>query len=114
MSLKYPEKIGIADDAPYWSTRARARPDTHVLSIVANVVGARRGIPTLIVSARHAVWALCAMVTVAIGALWMSLLQSDLSLEYVASYTSTTLPTFYKVTSYGAASRAHCCCGRGC
>ncbi len=68
-------------------------------SIVANVVGARRGIPTLIVSARHAVWALCAMVTVAIGALWMSLLQSDLSLEYVASYTSTTLPTFYKVTS---------------
>jgi cytochrome c-type biogenesis protein CcmF len=68
-------------------------------SIVANVVGARRGIPTLIVSARHAVWAVCAMVTVAMGALWMSLLKSDLSLEYVAAYSSTTLPTFYKVTS---------------
>jgi cytochrome c-type biogenesis protein CcmF len=70
-----------------------------VYSIVANVVGARRGIPTLVVSARHAVWAVWAMVTVAMGALWMSLLHSDLSLEYVASYTSTTLPTFYKITS---------------
>ncbi|HXZ88040.1 MAG TPA: heme lyase CcmF/NrfE family subunit [Candidatus Binataceae bacterium] len=68
-------------------------------SIVANVIGARRGIPTLIVSARHAVWAVCAMVTVAMGALWTSLLQSDFSLEYVSSYTSFTLPTFYKVTA---------------
>jgi cytochrome c-type biogenesis protein CcmF len=68
-------------------------------SIVANVIGARRSIPALIVSARHAIWALCAMVTVAVAALWMSLLQSDFSLEYVASYTSTTLPTVYKLTA---------------
>jgi cytochrome c-type biogenesis protein CcmF len=68
-------------------------------SIVANVIGARRFIPALIVSARHAIWALCAMVTVAVAALWMSLLQSDFSLEYVASYTSTTLPTVYKMTA---------------
>ena len=68
-------------------------------SIVANVLGARRGVPTLIASARHATWATCAMVTVAMGALWTSLLQSDFSLEYVSSYTSSTLPTFYKVTA---------------
>jgi cytochrome c-type biogenesis protein CcmF len=39
------------------------------------------------------------MVTVAVVALWLSLLRTDLSLEYVASYTSYTLPTIYKITS---------------
>ena len=68
-------------------------------SIVANVIGARRSIPALIVSARHAIWAMGAMVTVAVAALWASLIQSDFSLEYVASYTSTTLPTVYKLTA---------------
>jgi cytochrome c-type biogenesis protein CcmF len=68
-------------------------------SIVANVVGARRGISALVVSARHAVWAMCAMVTVAIVALWACLLTSDFSLEYTASYTSSTLPTIYKFTA---------------
>jgi cytochrome c-type biogenesis protein CcmF len=68
-------------------------------SIIANVVGVRRGIATLLLSARHALWAMCAMVTVAVAALWLSLLRTDLSLEYVASYTSYTLPTVYKITS---------------
>jgi cytochrome c-type biogenesis protein CcmF len=68
-------------------------------SIVANVLGARRSIPTLVASARHAVWATCAMVTIAVLALWTSLLKSDFSLEYVASYTSSTLPTVYKITA---------------
>src|SRR5229473_6526444 len=68
-------------------------------SIVANVIGARRAIAPLIVSARHALWAMCAMITVAIAVLWMSLLQSDFTLDYVASYTSSTLPTVYKFTS---------------
>jgi cytochrome c-type biogenesis protein CcmF len=68
-------------------------------SIVANVLGARRSIPVLVASARHAVWATCAMVTIAVLALWTSLLKSDFSLEYVASYTSSTLPTVYKLTA---------------
>jgi cytochrome c-type biogenesis protein CcmF len=68
-------------------------------SIVANVLGARRDIPALLASARHALWAMAAMVSVAVLALWMSLLQNDFSLEYVASYTSLTLPTIYKVTA---------------
>jgi cytochrome c-type biogenesis protein CcmF len=68
-------------------------------SIVANVLGARRSIPALVASARHAVWATCAMVTIAVLALWTSLLKSDFSLEYVASYTSSTLPTVYKITA---------------
>src|SRR5258707_4338666 len=70
-----------------------------VYSIVANVYGARRGAPDFVVSARHAIWAMCAMVTIAVVVLWMSLLRSDFSLEYVAAYSSTTLPTVYKVTS---------------
>ena len=68
-------------------------------SIVANVVGARSSIPSLTSSGRHALWAMCAMVTVAVGALWSSLLHSDFSLEYVASYTSFSLPTIYKITA---------------
>ena len=68
-------------------------------SIVANVLGARRSIPVLVASARHAVWATCAMVTIAVLALWTSLLKSDFSLEYVASYTSSTLPAVYKMTA---------------
>src|SRR5271168_262718 len=70
-----------------------------VYSIVANIYGARRNSPDFVVSARHALWAMCAMVTIAMLVLWSALLRSDFSLEYVASYTSTTLPTFYKITS---------------
>ena len=70
-----------------------------VYSIVANIYGARRNSPDFVVSARHALWAMCAMVTIAMLVLWSALLRSDFSLEYVASYSSTTLPTVYKITS---------------
>src|SRR5579863_10253360 len=70
-----------------------------VYSIVANIYGARRNLPDFVVSARHALWAMCAMVTIAVVVLWISLLRSDFSLEYVAGYSSTTLPTVYKITS---------------
>ncbi|MGB6555082.1 MAG: heme lyase CcmF/NrfE family subunit [Candidatus Binataceae bacterium] len=68
-------------------------------SIGANIYGARRSHPEFIASARHALWAMCAMVTIAVVALWTGLLSSDFSLEYVASYSSTTLPTAYKFTA---------------
>src|SRR5271154_4817232 len=70
-----------------------------VYSIVANIYGARRNAPDFVVSARHALWAMCAMVTIAVVVLWYALLHSDFSLEYVAAYSSTTLPTVYKITS---------------
>src|ERR1700719_4747234 len=70
-----------------------------VYSIVANIYGVRRAAPDFVVSARHALWSMCAMVTIAVVALWTGLLRSDFSLEYVAAYSSTTLPTVYKVTS---------------
>ena len=46
-------------------------------SIVANLIGVRRNLPALVMSARHALWAMAAMVSVAVLALWMSLLQND-------------------------------------
>ncbi len=70
-----------------------------IYSIGANLYGVRRNLPELITSARHAVWSMCAMVALAMCALWAGLLQSDFSLEYVASYSSTTLPTIYKITA---------------
>src|SRR5580658_482709 len=70
-----------------------------VYSIVANIYGARRHTPDFVVSAGHAIWAMCAMVTIAVVVLWIALLRSDFSLEYVAAYSSTTLPTVYKITS---------------
>jgi cytochrome c-type biogenesis protein CcmF len=68
-------------------------------SVVANLLGAWRRMPALLMSARHALWAMAAMVSVAVLALWMGLLQSDFSLEYVSSYSSLTLPTIYKITA---------------
>jgi cytochrome c-type biogenesis protein CcmF len=70
-----------------------------IYSIVANIYGVRRNAPDFIASARHALWAMCAMVTIAVFVLWVALLSSDFSLEYVASYSSTTLPKIYKITS---------------
>jgi cytochrome c-type biogenesis protein CcmF len=70
-----------------------------VYAIAANVFGARTRTPAFIVSARHAVWSMCAMVTMAIVILWRSLITSDFSIDYVAHYSSTTLSTFYKVTA---------------
>ncbi len=70
-----------------------------IYSIGANIYGVRRSHPEFIASARHALWAMCAMVTIAVVALWTGLLTSDFSLEYVASYSSTTLPTAYKFTA---------------
>src|SRR5262249_48302968 len=61
--------------------------------------GVRCDLPALLVSARHALWAMAAMVVVAAIGLWMSLQQSDFSLEYVASYSSLTLPRIYKFTA---------------
>ncbi len=68
-------------------------------AIGANLYGVRRNFPELIVSARHAIWAMGAMVTVAVCALLAALLGNDFSLEYVAGYSSTTLPVIYKITA---------------
>src|SRR5580698_4910970 len=74
-------------------------PILALYSIAANIYGARRNATDVIVSARHAIWAMTAMVAIAAVSLWVGLLNSDFSMEYVAAYSSTTLPTIYKITS---------------
>ncbi|HYK63504.1 MAG TPA: heme lyase CcmF/NrfE family subunit [Patescibacteria group bacterium] len=70
-----------------------------IYSIVANIYGVRWNAPDFVVSARHALWAMCAMVTIAVVVLWVALQRSDFALEYVAAYSSTTLPRVYKFTA---------------
>jgi cytochrome c-type biogenesis protein CcmF len=50
-------------------------------------------------SAEHAAYAVFALVTVATAILLRALLQHDFSLEYVAAYSSSTLPTQYVVAA---------------
>jgi cytochrome c-type biogenesis protein CcmF len=59
------------------------------------LLGAGRGRADLIASSRHAVFALCGTLLVAVVALEVALFRHDFNVEYVAAYTSRNLPTFY-------------------
>jgi cytochrome c-type biogenesis protein CcmF len=73
-----------------------------VYAATAAVVGARRGYPELVGSARNAVFVVGGMTTVAAVALLYALITRDFSLEYVASYTSRDLPLFYTMSAFWA------------
>ena len=62
---------------------------------VTGVVGGRQGRPDLQLSAQHAVYAACGALLVAVFALEWAIFQHDFNIEYVQSYTSRNLPTFY-------------------
>jgi cytochrome c-type biogenesis protein CcmF len=68
-------------------------------SIAANIFGARRREAAVLESARHALWAMCAMVSIAVASMWIALMRSDFSLQYVTEYSSTTLPAVYQFTA---------------
>src|SRR5919106_3824426 len=50
-------------------------------------------------SSRRAVYALCALLTVCVVVLEAAFVRSDFSVELVADHSSTTTPTFYKLTA---------------
>src|SRR5437667_553861 len=62
---------------------------------LAGFVGGLRSRPDLARSARHAVFAMCAALLVAVVSLEWALFQHDFNVEYVAAYTSRNLPVFY-------------------
>src|SRR5213596_3254399 len=62
---------------------------------LAGFVGGLQGRPDLQHSARHAVFAMCGALLVAVFALEWALFQHDFNVEYVAAYTSRNLPIFY-------------------
>src|SRR5213596_2646084 len=66
-----------------------------VWGALAGFVGGWQGRRDLQQSARHAVFALCAALFVAVAALEWALFYHDFNVEYVAAYTSRNLPIFY-------------------
>src|SRR5918999_5332666 len=58
-----------------------------------------RGDRRFVDSSRRAVYALCALLTVCVVVLEAAFLRSDFSVELVADHSSTTTPTFYKLTA---------------
>src|SRR2546425_12959726 len=59
------------------------------------IAGGRSDRADLARSARHAVFALCGALLVAVVSLEVALFRCDFNVEYVAAYTSRNLPTFY-------------------
>ena len=70
-----------------------------IFSVVAAITGALRRRRDVIRSAEHAAYAVFGLVVVAAGILLQALLSHDFSLEYVAAYSSSTLPTNYVVAA---------------
>jgi cytochrome c-type biogenesis protein CcmF len=66
-----------------------------VWGALAGIVGGLKGRPDLAHSARHAVFAMCGALLVAVVSLEWALFQHDFNVEYVAAYTSRNLPIFY-------------------
>ena len=62
---------------------------------LAGFVGGLKDRPDLAGSARHAVFAMCVALLVAVVSLEWALFQHDFNVEYVAAYTSRNLPVFY-------------------
>src|SRR2546427_2495117 len=67
--------------------------------VLAGVAGGLRRRPDLVRSAEHAAYAVFGLVVVATAILLRALLQHDFTLEYVAAYSSSTLPTQYTVAA---------------
>lgn len=76
-----------------------AAPFACIFAIGAALLGRARGDRRLVDSSRRAIYALCALLTVSVVVLEISFLRSDFSVELVADHSSTTTPTFYKLTA---------------
>ena len=77
-----------------------AAPFACIYAAGAALLATRRGYDRrLIASSRRAVYALFALLAVAVVVLEAAFLRSDFSVELVAEHSSTTTPTFYKMTA---------------
>ena len=68
-------------------------------AVVMSLLGVWRGRRDFVASAEHAVLAVWAAVLVAVAALLHALVVHDFRLEYVAAYSSSTLPLYYTVAA---------------
>src|SRR5438270_2856809 len=72
---------------------------TAVYGVGASLYGARTGRREWVDSGRRSVYALAGLMTVAFALLEAAFLRSDFSFNVVASHSSTTTPTFYKLAA---------------
>src|SRR3954469_11288934 len=75
---------------------------TAAYAVVASLYGARTGRREWTTSGRRAVYCLAALCVLAFGLLEAAFLRSDFSFALVAEGSSTSTPTFYKVTALWA------------
>jgi cytochrome c-type biogenesis protein CcmF len=61
--------------------------------------------PELAVAVTRGSFAVCAALLVATAALWKGIFSHDFNIEYVASYTSRNLPTYYLVSAFWAGQK---------
>ncbi|HEY3933010.1 MAG TPA: cytochrome c-type biogenesis CcmF C-terminal domain-containing protein [Gemmatimonadales bacterium] len=61
--------------------------------------------PVLATAVTRGSFAVCAALLVASAALWKGILGHDFNIEYVASYTSRNLPTYYLVSAFWAGQK---------
>jgi cytochrome c-type biogenesis protein CcmF len=69
-------------------------------AIVISVVGARRRSRGLIESGIGAFYLICALMTCASAVMLNAFLTNDFTIKYVAHYSDSVQPLFYKITSY--------------
>src|SRR5258705_3140193 len=69
-------------------------------AVVASVAGARRRSRRLVESGIGAFYLVCALMTLASAVMINAFLTNDFSINYVAHYSDSVQPLFYKITSY--------------
>ncbi|HLG19678.1 MAG TPA: cytochrome c-type biogenesis CcmF C-terminal domain-containing protein [Bdellovibrionota bacterium] len=70
-----------------------------VYAVVMSILGARTRRPALVESSRNAVWAAGLIVATCAGLLIACFLTGKFQVEYVYSYSNSTMPGFYKVAA---------------
>ena len=76
-----------------------------VWAAVIGFSGRWHGRPDLAQSVTRAVYAQFAVLAVAMASLWQGLISHDFNIQYVASYTSRNLPSYYIVTALWAGQK---------
>jgi cytochrome c-type biogenesis protein CcmF len=69
-------------------------------ALVASLLGARRGLPELVLSARNGLLVVAGLVTLAALALFHALLTHDFNLRYVYDHSSRAMPEAARLTSF--------------
>ena len=85
-----------------------------VFSVLASVFGGLRRRRDIVRTGEHAALAGFGLIVVAVGILVRALLAHDFSLEYVAAYSSSSLPVQYTLAALWGGQKGSSSSGRSC